>query len=794
MIFQRISLLILFCFLSMAIRGQAVRVVGNVVDEASEPIEFVTVFVKNTSINDESDSEGRFAMELPKKNRITLVFSRLGYVEYERVVTFGSQDLVDIDVILEASESDLDVTVTDSRLEEQEMIRESTEAMKLLPSTTGNLESVLPHIALGARSGTGGELSSQYNVRGGNYDENLVYVNDFEIFRPQLIRNSQQEGLTFPNIDLIRDLSFSSGGYQPKYGDKMSSVLDIKYKRPDEFKASAAMSFLGGSAHMEGSQRIGQSDYKKLRYLFGARYKTTKHLLGSLDTEGEYTPEFADIQAYITYDFTKDLQLGLLTNYNESQYDFRPISRSTAFGLIDLALQLTSVFEGEESDVFKTGMAGASLTYLPERDRNPLFIKLLASTYRGEEKEGVDVRGFYRLSQVETEVGEETGQEIAVLGIGTQHRFTRNRLFNKISNIQLRGGIEYQSQEANRSHFIQWGVKYQHEFFDDRLKEWERLDSAGYSLPYSENEVLLSRVLRSENLTSSGKTTGFIQDTYTSEQGDGSELRLTGGTRMSYWSLNDQLTISPRAQLLFKPSSTQNIIYKLAGGVYYQTPLYRELRRPDGTINTNIQAQKSIHFVAGLARDFSWESMSEKPFRFIAEAYYKNLSNLITYDLDNVRIRYTGENDASGYAAGLDLRVNGEFVPGAESWLNVSLLRVRESLSNIEHKSFNSDTGEFDAVSDVPRPTDQFFNLSLYFQDYLPRNENFKVNLNLTFGGGLPFGIPNNNTEIRNTFRFRAYRRVDMGFSWQMWNETWRDHRPNSLLRSFRNVAKLLTL
>ena len=757
----------------------------------SNPVNLVTIHVVGSSDYTESDSSGRWNISTNRRGVQTLEFSRIGYVTYRTTLRIEQWLDRELNITLIPAESDVDVIVTDSRLIQAETIVESTEAMKLLPTTTGNLESVLPHIALGARSGTGGELSSQYNVRGGNYDENLVYVNDFQIFRPQLLRSSQQEGLSFPNIDLIRDLTFSSGGYEAKYGDKMASVLDVRYKRPTRTRGSLGMSLLGGSAHLEGSKSLGSDDFKRFRYLIGARYKTTRYLLGSLDVEGEYAPNFRDIQGYFTLDLTRDLQLGLIANFNESRYEFTPISRATALGLIDFALSLTTVFQGQESDVFKTGMMGASLTYLPERDKNPLFLKLVASGYRGLEKENFDILGFYRLSQVESDIGSDNvGEEVAVLGIGTQHEFSRNRLFNKISNIALKGGIEIQSEaNSDNSNFIQWGVTYQHEYFDDRLNEWERLDSAGYSVPSSELQVNLFNVLKSENLISSNKIFGYVQNTLTSSNVSSDVFRLTFGSRISYWDLNNELNFSPRLQFQYKPNKPGGITYKLATGMYYQTPLYRELRRPNGTINRDLRSQRAFHMVAGLSRDINWKNISDKPFKFIMEAYYKSFSNLITYDIDNIRIRYSGENDANGSAFGLDMRLNGEFVPGAESWVNFSLLRIREQLNGVEHLRINAETGEISTVSSVPRPTDQFFNISIFFQDYLPRRENFKVNLTMSFGTGLPFGVPENNTEFRNVFRYKAYRRVDIGFAWQLWSEAWKNKAStNHLFRGLENA------
>ena len=769
---HRYTLLIYFMVVCAYANAQKAVIFGTVSDLLSENvIDFVTVYMDGTSTSVDTDQNGYYSIEVPANTKLTLKYARVGYEELSYLIDpMPTGAKRNINVRMVSSESDLNVTITGSKIDDVGIVKEEVVELKLLPSTTGNLESVLPSIALGTSSGTGGELSSQYNVRGGNYDENLVYVNDFEIFRPQLIRSGQQEGLTFPNIDLIRDLSFSSGGFQAKYGDKMSSVLDISYKRPEETRGTVSLSLLGGSAHIEGSKRIGGNAYNKLRYLVGARYKTNRYLLGSLDTEGEYSPNFSDIQAYVTYNLTRDLQVGFLGNFNTSEYNFIPTSRSTALGLINNALRLTSVFEGGETDSFINGMGGISFTYIPERDENPLFIKLLASGYRSSESEEFDIIGSYRLAQIETNFGrDDFGEEIALLGTGTQHTNARNYLYNTIANIHLKGGLELNGGE--NTHFIQWGLKYQRETFDDSVREWERLDSAGYSLPFSEEEVFLQQFISTENNIENNRTSFFLQNTFTSSIPDKHEIRFTGGIRGKYSSLNEELIFSPRAELLYKPLGTEKeIAFKLAGGVYYQAPFYREMRRLDGTVNTDLKSQRSIHLVTGMSYDFFWESISPKPFKLITEFYYKKLDNLVSFDIDNVKISYSGENDASGSAIGFDLRVNGEFVPGAESWVNFSLLSTREQINGVQHLRRELGEEESIEVDDVPRPTDRFFNVSMFFQDYLPMNNKFRMNLNLTVGSGLPFGIQDNNTVFRNTFRYKPYHRVDLGFGYQLWD------------------------
>ena len=773
------------------------RVTGKVTSAVTgDAVELVTVYIKGTNFATETAENGRYSLEVPANEVFTIVFSRIGFKESSKEIQAmpaGSQR--QIDVAIAPSDSDIEVIVRESKLEEGGMIKEEVSAMKLLPTTTGNFESVLPHIALGTSGGTGGELSSQYNVRGGNYDENLVYVNDFEIYRPQLIRAGQQEGLTFPNIDLIRDLSFSSGGFESRYGDKLSSVLDVKYKRPDSLRASIGGSFLGGSAHIEGSFDVGDEGYKKLRYLVGARYKTTQYLLGTLDVSGEYTPNFADIQAYVTYDLNRNWQLGFLGNYNRAVYEFIPKERSTALGLINLALELFSVFEGQERDDFTTTLGGLSLTYLPDRNRNPYFLKFLASNYQSRENERFDIIGYYSLRQIESDLGSDNfGEVLAELGTGVQHQSVRNFLHINVTNFQHKGGIELQndhdSDEVTSSHFLQWGAKAQHEYIDDFVNEWERLDSAGYSLPFDPESVQVFNILkRPDILQESFRYSAFFQDTYTFRKESKHEFKLTAGLRTSYWDLNKELIIAPRAQLLYKPlGSEKDISYRLAAGLYHQPPFYRELRGPDGSLNTNLRAQKSAHFVAGLTWDFYLGKRNPKKFRFIAEAYYKQLWDLISYEIENVRIRYSGANDAEGYVMGLDMRLNGEFVPGAESWINLSFLRARERLIGVQHLERKIGDESAQPVDDVPRPTDQLMTLSVFFQDYLPRNENFKMHLNMTVGTGLPFGLLGNNEVFRNTYRFPTYHRVDIGFSLRLWDRERLAERPNHPLRFSRST------
>lgn len=790
-----LTVLLLIFSIGLWSQSEKAVITGIITDAVSDaPIDLALVYIEGTSVATETATNGRYRIEVPANEEVTLAYSRIGYKGTTTTLSpMPARSARQVDVSLVPLDSDLEVIVRESKIEDAGLIREEVTELKLIPTTTGNLESVLPHIALGTSSGTGGELSSQYNVRGGNYDENLVYVNDFAIYRPQLIRAGQQEGLTFPNIDLIRDLSFSSGGFEAKYGDKLSSVLDVKYKRPDSTRASIGMSFLGGSAHLEGSLDVGKSNYRKIRYLVGARYKTTRYILGTLDVKGEYTPNFTDLQTYITYDLNRNWQLGLIGNINQSEYRFIPTERRTAFGLIDFALELFSDFEGQEVDNFNTRMGGASLTYIPDRQHNPFFLKFLASAFQSDENERIDIIGDYSLRQIESNLGSDSfGEVLGELGDGTQHEYVRNFLTFNITNVEHKGGIEFQKLHEDlgttSSHFLQWSVKYQNEQIDDWINEWERIDSAGYSLPFDTAQVQLFEVIKRRNQQTSNRFSAYLQDTYTWRQDSKAEFRVSAGVRASWWDLNQELIISPRMQLLYKPlTSDRDISYRLAGGFYFQPPLYREMRALDGSVNTDLRAQKSAHIVAGLTMDFYMGKRNPKKFRFITEAYYKSLWDLVSYDIENVRIRYSGLNDAKGYAMGIDFRVNGEFVPGAESWVNLGFLRTRESLLGITHLERERGQTEGTPVKDVPRPTDQFMTLSMFFQDHLPKNENFKMHLNFTVGSGLPFGLRGNNQVYRNTYRFSPYHRVDIGFSVLLWNRDRLSKRPNHLLRFTRN-------
>ncbi len=769
---------------------------GTVTEGGGKPVELATIQIKETQKTVESNTNGDFSISVPSKRSLTLRVVRVGFRNLElKIDPLEPNEQRKLNLILQQTEQKT-VEIRDKRLRDEQMLRTNIEQFKLLPTATGNLESVLPSIALGTSSGSGGELTSQYQVRGGNYDENLVYVNDFEIYRPQLIRAGQQEGLTFPNPDLVRDLSFSSGGFEARYGDKMSSVLDIKYKRPDSLKGSLAGSFLGGSAHLEGSFKlkknkndsVTEGGYRRLRYLVGARYKTTRYLLGTLDVKGEYVPDFYDIQTYITYDISRNWQLGIMANYNASYYNFIPTSRTTATGVVDFAIQIRSAFEGQQRDGFQNGMVGASLTYLPDRKKNPYFLKFLASRYQNRETEGMDIIGKYLLGEVDINLGSSTtGEIVATLGTGTQHNYVRNYLYSTVQNIEHRGGYELQ-KTAEITNFLQWGAKWQREDIADRINEWERLDSALYSLPFDTTKLLIRNVLKTKNELTSNRFNAYFQDTYSWRRDSVGELQATLGVRATYWDLNGEFNISPRLQVAYKPLNwKRDMSFRLSSGLYVQPPFYRELRRLNGTVNDSVRAQKSAHIVLGWSYDFLM-GKRKIPFKLISEVYFKYLWDLNPYDIDNVRIRYYANNDMTGYITGWDLRLNGEFVKGAESWINLSILQAREKIAGITHLRREFGSREATEVANVPRPTDQFMTLAIFFQDYLPKNKNFKMHVQTTVGTGMPFGAPNDNTIYRNPYRLKPYHRVDAGFSWQIWDASRLAKHPKHFLRFSRNA------
>ncbi|MEY4926157.1 MAG: hypothetical protein RI894_593, partial [Bacteroidota bacterium] len=736
--------------------AQTATLSGKIIDANDNAgLPSVTVQLVGDNAAAVAANDGVYTLKAPAGRPITVKFSYVGYKTETQLLTLREGEKRRLNIALKIDASMDTVVIRANRQTEVGRQVVNVEALKILPIPSMNVESALTIFGLGARAGRGGELSAQYSVRGGNYDENLVYVNGFEIYRPVLIRNGQQEGLTFPNADLIRSMSFSSGGFEAAYGDKMSSVLDVEYKTPTKMAGSAAASLLGYSGHFEGSvaKKSDTTHTQAFRYMLGVRYKTNQYLLKALPTTGEYNPSFGDFQSYMSYDISSSLKIDWIANYNTSVFQFKPETAKEIFGPINATKVFSVYYLGQEVTDFTTFMTGLSLT--KTNTKKHYFLKFLTSAYRSLENERFDIEGYYNIGILATS-GNNAGETVAVIGDGIEHRFGRNYLTSTVANAEFKGGWEYgkpQPRKANdslyylrrrfeNSHYLQWGAKAQNEQIADKLNEWYRVDSAGYSQTWDTTQLNVKSFLKTNIALNSMRYSGYLQDTWTRSNED-SEFKINLGVRASFWDYTHELVLSPRALITYKPLQwKKDITFKLAGGLYAQPAFYRELRDFKGNLNPDIKAQKSAHIVAGMVYDFK---MFNRPFKFITEAYYKKLWDLIPYEQDNVKIRYYGTNNATGYATGIDMRLNGEFVEGAESWVNLSFLRTRESLEGVQHRIVYKDDSNVihdEPAADVPRATDALFALSMYFQDYFPKNKNFKMHLNLSVASGTPFAPP----------------------------------------------------
>lgn len=745
-----IIVLILFLVAGGLTAQEKAQIYGNIKNEFGKSLEFANVSLKEyPEIGTVANFDGNYTLDLPAGEPLTIIFSYTAHAAQEVKVKLFPREKRKINVSLISKSINIsDVEIISERERSSNMIRLNPKIASSVISTSGSIETLImsqPGVV------SNNELSSQYSVRGGNFDENLVYVNDIEVYRPFLIRSGQQEGLSFVNADLVSSLLFSAGGFEARYGDKMSSVLDIKYKRPNEFGASGSASLLGGSAHVEGC-----SNNQLFTYIAGMRYKSSQYLLGSLDTQGEYSPTYLDFQTFLTYDLGTDFELNFLGHVAQNEYYFQPETRETSFGTIHDALKLKIFFEGQELDKFVTFTGALAGHYTPSsKTRLSLFV----SAFNTAEEERFDILGQYYLNELDNQLGSDNlGDSLANIGVGSFLNHARNYLNANVYSIYHKGIHRLEN------HFLQWGANYQLEQFESSMNEWEMIDSAGYSLPYSDSEVLLYRSLRSDTTLLTSRFSAYIQDTYTYKTKPG-DFSLNLGVRANYREINGEFFLSPRANLAFKPNwngQGPDMLFRLAAGYYYQPPFFHELRDLNGEIHTDIRSQKSIHYVGGMDYNFkAWK----RPFKFVSEIYYKQLSDLILYDVDNVQIRYYGSNNSSGYATGIDFKINGEFVRGVDSWLSMSFMQTREKVDETfsvlyaDSLHITLADGEY-----FPRATDQFFTFNLFFQDYFPKDSTIKMQLNLVFGSGLPFGPPNSFKEIAD-LRMPTYRRVDIGFS-----------------------------
>ncbi len=741
--------------------SQTATVVGTVRDSAGVAIPNAFVyFVGSTTPPAVTNEHGDFSLTIPANQKVVVVVHLTNYKDARQEVNVASDQKTTLDFsLIPVIENIVDI----NSHREPEII--PTKPFEPLPGPSTDVSAILRFV--GATSNN--ELSNQYSVRGGNFDENLVYVNDIEVYRPFLIRSGQQEGLSFVNLDMVDNLYFSAGGFEAKYGDKMSSVLDIHYREPKEFRGTASASLLGFSAEVEGSLDSNH----RFTFMIGIRNKSNSYVLHSLDTKGDYKTDFIDVQTLLHYQITDKWSLEYLGGYAQNRYNLIPSTRQTDFGTVNNALRFTVYFDGEELNHFNTLTNALSLNF---DDHHKWKSKFILSSFNTYESETFDVQGQYYIDQLETDFGKPTFGQVAFnRGVGTFLNHGRNYLNAWVNSAEVK------TWRTTEKFIWQFGAKVQNERINNQLSEWNMIDSAGYSIPYlPTNEIDLQNVIKTNAQLFSNRYMGYAQVKYFKTLKDTSEISVILGLRANYWDLNGQLIVSPRAQLNWKPHWKKNILFKVAGGLYDQPPFYHELLGFDGSINRNVKAQTSVHAVVG--SDFSFKAWG-RPFRFIAEGYYKYLDNLVPYEVDDVRIQYFGANLSHGYAYGLDLKLNGEFVNHAQSWVNVSLLRTREDLYNDVYyirrnaegdtiiPGYTYDQHAVDSIKKtpgyIPRPTDQLLTFALYFQDYLPVLPDCKMNLGLIFGSGLPFGPPSHQRYL-DVFRMPPYRRVDIGFSYQI--------------------------
>lgn len=747
---MKIQLVFLFLICSafnLFAQTETAVVKGKILDEFNLPIESVTISVEGYSGGTKSSKEGDFTITVPAEKNIRLVFSSIGFETKKISKNLSKGEIYTLSVSMKNNSIQMKGVIkkNDKKRNEAGSVRLDAKLHDQLPSITGGIEGLLK-IFLSNNN----ELTSQYNVRGGNFDENLVYINDFEVYRPFLVRSGQQEGLSIINADLVSGVNFSTGGFQAKFGDKMSSVLDITYKRPKQFGGSVTLSMLGLGAHLEGT-----GIKNRLSYLIGLRQKSNQYLLQAQQTKGVYNPTFTDFQTFINYQFSTDWQIDVFGNYARNRFDFQPASSTQSFGLINKAFQLRTFFNGAETDKFDSRFGGISVTHTPN---DQLSLKLLASGFQTNESETYDIQGEYLLGELETDLGKENFGDVKyALGTGLIHNYARNYLNVNVGNLGHKG-----SYDAKR-HFLQWGVNAEFIGIQDKLNEWERRDSAGFSQPYSDSLLLMNKRYKSEQNFSYSRFNGYVQDNIAF---DSLNLVVTGGVRFNYNFLNLEFLVSPRVQLSWKPEwKNKDIIFRAATGLYHQPPFYREMRDLDGSVNLDVKAQKSFHAVGGV--DINFKGFQNRPFKFTTELYYKHMWNLVPYEYDNVRIRYFGRNNAKGFAYGAEFRLYGDLVKDAESWISVGLMKTGEDLLDDKIVIKSKNTG-VDSVTIypgyIPRPTDSRISFGMFFSDYLPRNKNFKLHLNGLYSTGLPFGPPDQK-RYADTLRIPSYKRVDIGFS-----------------------------
>lgn len=725
-IFQIICLLV-----TVTASAQTFTLHGRVTDENNEPIEFASVSCLKQGKMTMTSLKGEYSMQLHSADSVVIKFSMIGYKAKTRILRRprGKQTL---QIVLHSDENQLgEVTITGKKIETGQMEDISKDHLKSLPSASGNAVEELIQSQAGVS--THSELSSQYNVRGGSFDENSVYIDNVEIYRPFLVRSGQQEGISVINPDMVEKISFSTGGYEARYGDKMSSALNIKYRKPKKFEATASASMLGASAF------VGVSN-KKVSWSNGFRYKTTKHLLGSMDTKGEYSPTFIDYQTYLTYTPNKRWEIKLLGNISDNHYNFTPEDRETKFGTMENVKAFQVYFDGQEKDVFRTFFGAVGIT---RNFGEMTSLSLIASAFNTREQEKYDIQGQYWLTQTETSEN---------LGVGTYFQHARNYLKAHVESAKLLFKTKY------KKHDIEGAFTFKKEKITENSVEYEMRDSSNYSIPHTGKDLYMIYSMRAKNVLDANRIEAYVQDAFRFTSNNEKTLyTLNYGVRLSHWSYTKETIVSPRVSLGIIPAFNENITMRFATGLYYQAPFFKELRDTTtqngityASLNSKAKSQRSIHFIAGFDYRFR---MNNRSFKFTAEAYYKALGNLVPYSVNNVKVVYYGSNESSGHAAGIDLKLYGEFVPGTDSWLSLSLMNTSMKLNG----------------KSIPLPTDQRYAINMFFTDYFPGTDRWKMSLKLALADGLPFSAPHQELES-NVFRAPAYKRADIGLSYRLLN------------------------
>lgn len=754
-------------------QGTVATVFGYVRDINGDAVQYANVALQDYKIGTVTDVNGYYELKVNAGVNYIITYSYIGNIKKQSPDKLKPGERKRINVTL-----DVNLNLNAIEVKTNSLIDEKVFMQKLDPKTMDQLpssgEKVMTLVKTLPGVSSQNELSSNYTVRGGNYDENLVYINDVEIYRPFLIRSGQQEGLPIVNSDLVESIKFSAGGFEAKYGDKMSSVLDIKYKEPKKIAGSFSASLMGLNGHIEGC-----TDNHRLKFLLGVRQYTNKYLLNSLDVSGDYNTDFLDIQSYITYDINEKMKIGWLSYYGNNKYILTPVSRETNYGTQNLVLRFKVYFDGQELTTFQNYLNAVDFNYIL---KDSTSLKFIASAYSTTEKEDYDVEAQYWLAQVDNDPGSKTFNQAKVnLGVGTYIDHARNRLDASIYSLKHMGEHKYKKS------VLLWGLQIQNERISDYVKEWTMLDSADYNIPVTnpDSALAMSYFLKTQLNMRSFRYTGYLEDNFLLS--DSSSTQLSAGIRASYWDFNNEFFATPRLQIGFMPyrkknlralklnpndsTINRNIQFKASVGMYYQPAFYRELRDREGVLNPEIRAQKSYQVLIGTDMIVK---MWDRPFKLTAEAYYKYLTDIIPYDVEDIRVKYYGYNDGVGYATGLDMQIYGEFVKGLPSWANISLMSTEENLKN-------------DSAGYIPRPTDQRLRVSIFFQDFLPNNPTYKVDLNFVYATGLPFGPPN-NPKYRDLYRMPAYKRIDIGFSKLVLSNEVRKDRKVKFLNYFKSI------